>query len=278
MTDTGQQTILKTEANNGEQIQFDVVESINLDNFEIVSAEFFAQIKEPAFTVNVNKVTPNAAAVRMLPDVDYVKMLLDREEKRLVLMPCDEFDLDGYKWAKIKDGRRYASHRTGEIFVLIICNLMGWNPDYRYKIMGKKYNSNGVDVLVFDLSVKQTFEKPAPGEKGKRSRRAIMPAGWDGSFGPKFGEGNRTLKVDTFAGYTVFSVKDNKKKKPAGPETESSGHNEDEKSEAAGKTDENEKTNPEQIVDIKVQGKDEPQERTGKAETDAVKSQGDEES
>jgi len=227
MTEQAQQTILKAETDSGEQMQIDgiePIESIDLDDYEIVSAEFFAQVREPAFTINVNKITANAACVRMLPDVDYVKILVNQKEKKLVLKPCDELDISGYKWARMKDGRRYASQRTGEPFVLIICKLMGWNPDYRYKILGKKNKANGEDVLVFDLTVAQVFEKPAPGENGKGSRRAIMPAGWNGSFGPKFGENKRTLQVDTFSGYTVFSIKGDKRKKagaaPEGTDTQ----------------------------------------------------------
>ena len=216
MTEQAHRRLMETEEENGQQMQIEgieTIESIDLDDYEIVSAEFFAQVREPAFTINVNKITANAACVRMLPDVDYVKILVNQKEKKLVLKPCDELDISGYKWARMKDGRRYASQRTGEPFVLIICKLMGWNPDYRYKILGKKNKANGEDVLVFDLTVAQVFEKPAPGENGKGSRRAIMPAGWNGRFGPKFGENKRTLQVDTFSGYTVFSIKGDKKKR-----------------------------------------------------------------
>jgi len=215
MTDQVRQNLTKAETDTEEQMQIveiETIEKIDLDDYEIVSAEFFAQVKEPAFTINVNKITANAAAVRMLPDVDYVKILVNQEEKKLVLKPCDEQDISGYKWVREKDDRRYASQRTGEPFVLIICKLMGWNPDYRYKIMGKKNKANGEDVLVFDLTVAQVFEKPAPGENGKASRRSVMPARWNGSFGPKFGENRRTLQVDTFSGYTVFSIKGDEKK------------------------------------------------------------------
>ncbi len=230
MTEQAHRRLMEMEEENGQQMQIkgiETIESIDLDDYEIVSAEFFAQVREPAFTINVNKITANAACVRMLPDVDYVKILVNQKEKKLVLKPCDELDISGYKWARMKDGRRYASQRTGEPFVLIICKLMGWNPDYRYKILGKKNKANGEDVLVFDLTVAQVFEKPAPGENGKGSRRAIMPAGWNGRFGPKFGENKRTLQVDTFSGYTVFSIKGDKKKKtealPEGADGQISG-------------------------------------------------------
>ena len=222
MTESSLQKMMGTELASGEQMQIEgieIVENINLDDYEIVSAEFFAQVREPAFTINVNKITANAACVRLLPEADYVKILVNQKEKKLVLKPCDELDISGYKWARMKDGRRYASQRTGEPFVLVLCKLMGWNPDYRYKILGKKNKANGEDVLVFDPTVAQVFEKSAPGENGKGSRRAIMPAGWNGRFGPKFGENKRTLQVDTFSGYTVFSIKGDKKKTKELPES-----------------------------------------------------------
>lgn len=214
MTEPNRNASAEMDLKDNEQLMmsnFHGEESIDLDDYEIVSAEFFAQIKEPSFTINVNKITANAASVRMMPDVEYVKILVNQKEKKLVLKPCDELDISGYKWARSKDGKRYASQRTGEPFVLIICQMMDWNPDYRYKILGKKCISKGEDVLVFDLTVAQVFEKAPKGEKGGKSRR-IMPAGWNGSFGPKFGESHRSLQIDTFDGYKVFSIKGDKKK------------------------------------------------------------------
>ena len=221
MTDAERRSVLNTETEFSGQMQEECLENIALDDYEIVSAEFFAQVREPAFTINVNKITVNAACVRTLPDVDYVKILVNQQEKKLVLKPCDELDISGYKWARTKNGKRYATQRTGEPFVLIICKLMGWNPDYRYKIMGKKNKANGEDVLVFDLTVAQAFKKATSGEKGGKTSRAIMPAGWNGSFGPKFGENHRTLQVDTFSGYTVFSIKEKRNRlKPGVSDTD----------------------------------------------------------
>lgn len=208
MENVSQQTLMDVDDSiNFSDYEIDVDTNISLDNYEIVSPEFFAQVKEPSFTINVNKITTNAACVRMMPNVDYVKILLNAEEKKLVLKPCDETDLSGYRWVRVKNGRRYASYRTGEYFVLIMCKLMGWNPDFRYKILGKRTKGNGEDVFVFDLTVAQVFKKPAPGEKSTHTRRAVLPSDWNGSFGPKYGESHRTLQVDTFAGYTVFSIK-----------------------------------------------------------------------
>ncbi|MBQ8940693.1 MAG: hypothetical protein IJ062_02575 [Firmicutes bacterium] len=184
-------------------------QEINIDDYEIVGAEFFAQVKEPAFTVNVNKITVNVACVRLLPEAEYVKILIKRDEKKLVLMPCSENDIYGYRWAREKGGKRYASQRTGETFVLILCDIMNWNPDNRYKILGRRMFSKGEAILVFDLTVAQCFEKTNTEQNGKNARRMALPTGWNGKFGPTYGENQRTLQVDTFEGYTVFSVKGN---------------------------------------------------------------------
>lgn len=86
--------------------------------------------------------------------------------------------------------------------------LMNWNPQFRYKISGKKNRAkgDGEEILVFDLTSYKCFEKEIS-EDGKISKRPVFPPGWNGTFGPKYGESNRTLQVNTFEGYTVFSLK-----------------------------------------------------------------------
>ena len=53
-------------------------EEIDLSEYEIVRPEFFAHIKEPALTVNVDKIGVNTACVRLMPDVEYVQILINR--------------------------------------------------------------------------------------------------------------------------------------------------------------------------------------------------------
>lgn len=76
-------------------------EETDLYNYEMVSGEFFAQIKEPAFTINVNKVYVNTAAVRLLPKVDYVnrvnKCLMCRSDGRCSSKCCKQRFM-GWRW------------------------------------------------------------------------------------------------------------------------------------------------------------------------------------
>ena len=192
-----------------DRVGFFVEEDMDIDDFEIVSPEFFSQIKEPSFTVNVNKVYVNAACVRLLPDVEYVKILVNRKRKQVAFEPSDEMDIKAYRWCRIKDGKRYASQRTGDIFVMMLCEMMGWDPDYRYKIIGRLVHSKGHSLIVFDLTTYNCYPKEAS-EEGKetgRKRRAFPIEKWNGRFGPTYAESKRSLQVNTFDGYTVWTIK-----------------------------------------------------------------------
>ena len=195
-----------------------VVERENLSKFQRVAAGFFAQTLEPALTINGKAVGVNAAATRLFPDVDYMEILISSEEKKVAFKPCDELNILGYKWAKTKDGKRYATQRTGLPFVLCICEIMGWNPENRYRILGKKVlDETDEEILCFDLKAGQEFEKSGPGAKGKT--RSTILTGWDGTFGPNYKPNEGSLQIGTFDGYTVFSIgKRSKKKENAGSE------------------------------------------------------------
>lgn len=178
---------------------------IDFDDFETPRAEMFGDMKSPAFTVNGRTVGANAVCVRLLWDVDYMELAISRSRKLLLLIPCSEYVVQGYRWAREKDGKRYATTRTGEPFVLSVCQMMGWDPNQRHRIPGRLVNSNGIEMMSFDLTAAKHFDKPS-GQKGGRSQ-VIFTGDWDGHFGPKFSEGRRTLQVDRFDELTVWSIK-----------------------------------------------------------------------
>ena len=75
------------------------------------------------------------------------------------------------------------------------------------RIRGKRVlDKTGKEILVFDLHANQGFEKPTPKEKGKN--RSTILTGWNGVFGPRYHESESTLHVDTFDGYSFFSIKE----------------------------------------------------------------------
>jgi len=146
--------------------------------------------------------------VRRFPEVEYVQVLINAQERKMAVRPALEEDIYSYPWASTKDGKRFPRQITGRIFFMKVFDLMGWNPDYRYKIVGKLIRANDELMFLFNLNDRQTFERDI-GEDGKRksSRKPVLPAEWKDHFGIPFSEHKKALQVNLFDGYTVFSVK-----------------------------------------------------------------------
>ena len=160
--------------------QFEEPEKVQLDlnEFEVARSEFFAHIREPSFIFNDGKIGVNAACVRRLPDTEYVQLLINRQKQKLAIRVCQEEDLFSIAWAKTsKDGKRLPRTITGRMFFMKVCDMMGWNPDYRYKILGKLVKANNELLFLFDLNSAETFERSID-ENGKRkaSRKPVFPA------------------------------------------------------------------------------------------------------
>ena len=186
---------------------------LDLNEFEVARSEFFAHTREPSFIFNDGKVGANTACVRRLPEVDYVQFLINRKKQKLAVRVCREEDICSIPWAKVtKDGKRLPRTITGRMFFMKVCDMMGWNPDYRYKILGKLVKANHELLFLFDLNSAETFERSLD-EDGKRkaSRKPVFPEEWKNQFGIPFSEHKKALQVNLFDGYTVFSVKDTKK-------------------------------------------------------------------
>ena len=180
----------------------------SLTGYEVVRGEFFAHTFEPSITFSNNKVYVNTACIRKLPEIEYVQILVNQEQKRLVVRPCEEDARDSFRWCS--SGKKRAPKQvTCRVFYGKILSLMNWNASYRYKLLGKLIKSNNELLFVFDLTTAETFvSKTTADNKVKTSRTASYPAEWKNQFGIPVEEHQNTMQIDMFEGYTVFGVQE----------------------------------------------------------------------
>ena len=183
------------------------VENFSYDGYQVVRGEFFAHIKEPSITFNNCKIYVNTACINKLPDVDFVHILVNPKEKKLVVRPCSEDEKDSFRWSS-GGLKRQPKQITCRIFFAKIVNLMAWNPDYRYKLIGKLIRTNNETLFVFDLKSAEIFQRIVDeNKKSKSSRIPTFPADWKEQFGLPFEEHRRSLQVNILNGYAVFGLK-----------------------------------------------------------------------
>ena len=184
-------------------------DSFDYNGFQVVRREFFAHINEPSISFNNYKFYVNTACLSRFPNTEYVQVLVNQETKILALRPCGDRDRDSFAWCRDSKGRRKPKQITCRIFFGKIMSLMGWNPDYRYKLLGKLIQANGEYLIAFDLNSTEVYQRTiSEGVKSKTSRTPVYPASWQNHFGLPFEEHKKSLQVNLFSGYAVLSISD----------------------------------------------------------------------
>ncbi len=191
-----------------QQQNIDTIEDVNFDyeGYQVVRGEYFAHLYEPSITFNRCKVSLNTACIKRMPEINYVQILVNSEEKKLAVRPCDEEEKDSFLWCTAK---RKPKQITCRVFFGKIVDLMDWHSDFRYKLLGKLIRSNGEYLFIFDLNSPEIYTRNiAEGdEKVKMSRVPVFPEQWKNQFGLPVNEHKKQLQINIFNGYTIFGIK-----------------------------------------------------------------------
>lgn len=198
----------------GDEI-IDMGDDFNFDGFQVVRREFFAHLSEPAVTFNNCKFYVNSACLNKFPDTNHVQVLVNQNTRIMALRPCAENARDSFAWCSASKGKRKPKQTTCKLFFAKIVSMMDWNPDYRYKLLGRLIHANGEYMIAFDLTATEVYQRTlTEGAKPKNSRTPVFPAGWQDQFGLPYKEHQQSMQINIFDGYAIYSIKDSS---PAGP-------------------------------------------------------------
>ena len=187
----------------------DMTGGFDFDDYQVVRREFFAHIKEPSVTFNECKLYVNAACLSKFPNASYAQVLINQKKKILALRPCEEGARDSFMWCNSSNSKRKAKSITCKLFFAKLVSLMDWNPNYRYKLLGKLIHANGEYLIAFDLTSTEIYRKAKVGEdKMKVSRTPVYPSDWQNQFGLPFNEHKQSLQINIFDGYAIYSIKE----------------------------------------------------------------------
>ena len=185
------------------------VDYFSYDGYQVVRGEFFAHVYEPSISFSNCKVSVNVACLRKLPTVEYIQFLINPEAQKLVVRPCSEDDKDSFLWCITKENKRKPRQITCRLFFAKLVSHMNWNPNYRYKLLGKIVRNCDNYLILFDLTASEIYQRiPQEGAKPKNVRTPLFPAEWKNQFGLPIEEHRKLTQVNIFDGYTVFRLKD----------------------------------------------------------------------
>lgn len=182
--------------NNSRPIEDEDTETIaDLAGYQVTRGELFAHTREPAITIWPTRIKFNMACLKRYPGVSHIQILIHPEQKRLIIRPCLPDAPDSLRWAK-GGGEKELSNRDMlcRIFAAKVFDLMEWDPEYRYKIMGKPAVYEGEMLFLFKLSDFELF-------LGGGKQKSFLPGEWRDYFGTPVEQHEEEFKIDLTYGY-----------------------------------------------------------------------------
>lgn len=122
-------------------------------NFSVIDVTMGAA---PTMTINLNGISFNGKTLDILGNPDYVKPLLDAENKAFAIQVCKEKDGAAMKFTKSSTGAGFSS--TCNTIRAALRRLMGdtWREDKRYEMEGVFFQD--AKAVVFDLTKAKEME------------------------------------------------------------------------------------------------------------------------
>ena len=222
-----------------DQKAIELAEDFSYDGYQVVRRELFAHLREPAVVIRRDSVTFNTACIAGLEDAVYIQILVNQDSKRMVVRKCEENDKDALRWCVAKPDKRKSRKMTNKIFSAMMYEMMGWNLDCRYKILGHKITFEDETIYVFDLmeteifldikgkrakkdtesqfttekanSIEETASNSIDNERSveeikRKNRIPFYPKEWKDSFGLPVEEHRKELEINMLDGYAEFTT------------------------------------------------------------------------
>ena len=222
-----------------DQKAIELAEDFSYDGYQVVRRELFAHLREPAVVIRRDSVTFNTACIAGLEDAVYIQILVNQDNKRMVVRKCEENDKDALRWCVAKPDKRKSRKMTNKIFSAMMYEMMGWNLDCRYKILGHKITFEDETIYVFDLmeteifldikgkrskkdtesqfttdkanNIEETASNSTDNERSveeikRKNRIPFYPKEWKDSFGLPVEEHRKALEINMLDGYAEFTT------------------------------------------------------------------------
>lgn len=178
----------------------------NYEGYQVVRGEYFSHTYEPCLTFADRKVYVNTACIRKMEEYDYIQMLVNPDEKKVAVRPCTEDEKDSFRWCSATE-RRSPKQISCKIFFAKVIALMGWDPNDRYRLVGKLKDTRLGQIFVYDLTSPEVFKRNVR-EDGKVTSSKIpnYPEDWKNQFGIPVREHQGSNLVSIFNDAAVFTL------------------------------------------------------------------------
>ena len=129
----------------------EVMNRLDLTGYEVVRAQYFATLQNPALTISNGRLRFNAACLKKFDDVEYVELLLNSVDRCIAIRPCEKSNPNAIRWGRLKEGRWCASTLGCRGLAKALFDIMEWDEDLKYRFRGQLVEQNNDKLMLFEL-------------------------------------------------------------------------------------------------------------------------------
>ena len=170
----------------------------DLRGFEIARSELFDVKEQPWINFSGKKIRLSSNAVRKFGEKNYVELLINPIKRKFAIRATETKNRNGVIISKKEMGIWVPREIAITAFGDTLFSLFDWNFDYRYRTLGRLYETEGEVVYIFDTYESEVFvnsfvvpnaetdfdDQLVPKPCNRRIR--AIPEWWTTSFGKQF--------------------------------------------------------------------------------------------
>ena len=170
----------------------EVMNRLDLTGYEVVRAQYFSTLRNPAMTISNGRLRFNTACPKKFENVEYVELLLNSVDRCVAIRPCEKSNPNAIHWGRLKEGRWCASTLVCRGLAKALFDIMEWEDGLKYRFRGQFVEQGDNKLMLFELDEPEMVKVeeivlPPKGEdaEGETVKQTIyiLPPEWAGTFG-----------------------------------------------------------------------------------------------
>lgn len=163
----------------------------DLSGYQVVRGQFLtARTELPMIRFNNEKISFNCSCIRKFLQAGFVQLLLHPVERKIAIRPCSQTDAFSIPWHKNPEQPMVSKIISCPHFCNALFQIMNWEPDYGYKVLGTLIERGNEQMVVFNLDSAvpnmTVCEKDEKTDCVVKRRVMICPEEWGDTFGDEF--------------------------------------------------------------------------------------------
>lgn len=161
--------------------------NFDLTGYQVVRGQFLTARSElPCMNISADKIMFNTSVGKRLTEYSYIQLLLHPTERKMAIRPCCSNDAFSISWRTGKGQPIMIKTISCPHFNKALFQIMEWNPEFNYRILGTWIEKGSDKIMIFNLSNAMPLALFGGEAEQRKRRMAVCPEEWEDSFGEEF--------------------------------------------------------------------------------------------